>query len=168
MATGGGRWAELLAGRSLDLGGGVCLAPTCEFAIDSRSDALDLALRESVALCLNVAFRGIGNERDDAPLSLRSASMAELEGVLEREGSISVGDGRLSGSVVLWRVGAAGERERTGVGDGVIIDEEIISSGSTRAGIGRGRGASFGFSVRSPWRRKRKSNPNSSSSYNAN
>ena len=94
--------------------------------------------------------------------------MVEFVGVLERERSTSVGDDRLSESVVLWRVGVAGERERIGVGDGVIVGGEIISSGSTRARVGRGRGASFGFSARSSWRRKRKSSPNSSSSYNVN
>lgn len=57
----------------------------------------------------------------------------ELLGVLERESSVSVGVGRLSESVVLWRVGATGERERTGVGDGVIVDGENVSSGSMRA-----------------------------------
>ena len=67
---------------------------------DSRSDALDFALRDSIALCLSVAFRGIGDEWDDIPLSLRSASIVELEGVLEREGSTSVDD-RFSESVVL-------------------------------------------------------------------
>jgi hypothetical protein len=90
--------------------------------------------------------------------------MVELEGVLEREGSASVGDDRLSESVVLWRVDTAGERERTGVGDGVIVGGEVISCGSVRVGIGRGRVTSFGFSERSSWRRKRKSSPNSSSS----
>src|SRR5579872_6371954 len=88
-ATGGGRCTALLGGRSLDLGGGVCLAITWEPAIeaaDSRSDAFDLALRDSTALCLGTAFRGIGDERD-IPLSLRSASIVELEGVLDREGS---------------------------------------------------------------------------------
>lgn len=171
MATGGGRWAELLGGRSLDLGGGVCLAATCEFAIDtadSRSDALDLALKDSIAFSLGVAFRGIGDEWDDIPLSLSSASMVELEGVLEREGSRSVDDEKFSESVVLWRVGVAGERDRTGVGDGVTVGGEIISSGSTRAGIGRDRVASLGFSARSSRRMKRKSSPNSSSSCNTN
>jgi hypothetical protein len=94
----------LLGGRSLDLGGGVCLATTCEFPIDmadSRSDALDFALRGSIALSLGIAFRGIGDERDDNPLSLSSASMVELEGVLDREGSTSVGDDKVSESVVL-------------------------------------------------------------------
>jgi hypothetical protein len=158
---------ELLGGLSLDLGGGVCLATACEFAIataDSRSDALDLALSKSRALCLGAAFRGIGDERDDIPLSLSNASIVELEGVLEREGSMSVDVDTFSESAVLWRVGAAGERERTGVEDGAIVGGEIINSGSIRAGIGRGRGVSFGFSVRSCWRRKRKSSPNSSSS----
>ena len=134
---------------------------------DSRNDALDLALRDSTALCLGVTFRGIGAGRDGTPLSLSRASIVELAGVLEREGSTSVGDDKLSESVVLWRVDAAGERERTGVGDGVIVGGENTSSGSTRVGAGRGRAASFGFSIRSSWRRKRKSSPNSSSSYNA-
>lgn len=53
--------------------------------------------------------------------------------MLERESSTSVGVGKLSESVVLWRVGATGERERTGVEDGVIVDGENISSGSMRA-----------------------------------
>ena len=166
MATGGGRWAEL-PGRSLDLGGGGCLATTCELVIDtadSRNDALDLALRDSTVLCLGVIFRGAGAGRDDTPLSLSRTSIVELAGVLEREGSTSVSDDRLSESVVFWRVGAAGEYERTGVGDGVIIGGENTGSGSMRVGTGRGRAASFGFSTRSPWRRKRKSSPNSSSS----
>lgn len=68
---------------------------------DSRSDVLDLALRDSIALWRGVAFRGIGDERDDTPLSLRSASMVELEGVLERERSASVDDDRFSESTVL-------------------------------------------------------------------
>ena len=167
IATGGGRWAEL-PGRSLDLGGGVCLA-TYEFVIDaadSRNDALDLALRDSTVLCLGTTFRGIGAGRDCTPLSLSRASIVELAGVLEREGSTSVGDDRLSESVVLWRIGTVGERERTGVGDGVILGGENTTSGSTCVGTGRGRVVSFGFSTRSSWRRKRKSSPNSSSSYN--
>lgn len=135
---------------------------------DSRNDPLDLALRDSTALYLGAAFRGIGDGSDDIPLSLRSASMVELEGVLEREGSASVEIDKLSESVVLWRIGAAGERERIGVGDGAIVGGEIINSGSARAGTGRGRAISFGFSARSSSRRKRKSRPNSSSSYNAN
>ena len=57
----------------------------------------------------------------------------ELLGVLERENSMSVGVDKLSESVVLWRVGATGERERTGVGDGVIVGGENIGSGSMRA-----------------------------------
>lgn len=102
-ATGGGRWAEL-PGRSLDLGGGACLATAYEFVIDtadSRNDALDLVLRDSTVLCLGVTFRGIGAGRDCAPLSLSRASIVELAGVLEREGSMSVGDEKLSESVVL-------------------------------------------------------------------
>jgi hypothetical protein len=158
----------LLGGLSLDLGGGVCLVATCEFAIDSCNDALDLTLRDPSALCLGVAFRGIGAGREEIPLSLSSASIDELAGVLERECSVSVGDDGLSESVVLWRTGAAGERERTGVGDGVIVGGEINRSGSARAGAGRGRAISFGFSTRSSWRRNRKSSPNSSRNYNAN
>ena len=103
IATGGGRWAEL-EGRSLDLGGGVCLATACEFAIDiadSLSDALDLALSDSTVLCLGAIFRGVGAGSNDIPLSLSSASIVELAGVLEREGSTSVGDDKLSESVVL-------------------------------------------------------------------
>jgi len=137
-ATGGGRWAEL-PGRSLDLGGGVCLATAYEFVIDiadSRNDALDLALRDSTVLCLGVTFRGIGAGRDCTPLSLIRTSIVELAGVLEREGSTSVSDDKLSESVVLWRVGAAGERERTGVGDGVILCGENTTSGSTCVGAG--------------------------------
>jgi len=167
-ATGGGRWTELLCGRSLDRGGG---ATTCEFptdTADSRSDALDLVLRDSTALRLGVTFRGIGAGREGNPLSLSSASIVELAGVLERECSVSVGDDGFPESVVFWRAGTAGERERTGVGDGVNVDWEIKSSGSTRAGTGRGRTASFGFSPRSSWSRKRKSSPNSSSSCSAN
>lgn len=135
---------------------------------DSRNDPLDLALRDSTALCLSPAFRGIGDGSDDIPLSLRSASMVELEGVLEREGSASVEVDRLSESAVLWRIGAAGERERIGVGDGVIVGGEIITSRSARAGTGRGGRIPFGSSARSSPRRKRKSRPNSSNSYNAN
>lgn len=104
MATGGGRWVEALGGRSLDLGGGVCLATTCEFPIDkadSRNDVLDLVLRDPTALRFGVTFRGIGVGREDTPLSLSSASIVELAGVLERERSISVGDDRSSESVVL-------------------------------------------------------------------
>lgn len=156
----------MLVGLSLDLGGGVCLATTCEFAIgtaDSRSDVLDFALRDSIVFCLGMAFLGVGDETCGIPLSLRSASMVELVGVLEREDSTSVGDDRFSELGILRGVGVT-ERERTGVEDGVIVGEESISSGSTRAGIGRGRGAS----ARSSWRRKRKSSPNSSSSYNPN
>ena len=37
-ATGSGRWAELLPGRSLDLGGGVCL--TREFAVDTADSRI--------------------------------------------------------------------------------------------------------------------------------
>lgn len=158
----------MLCGRSLDRGGG---AITCEFPTepaDSRSDALDLVLRESTALRLGVTFRGIGAERECNPLSLSSASIVELAGVLERECSVSVADGGFPESVVLWRVGTVGERERTGVGDGVIVGWEIKNSGSTRPGTGRGRAASFGFSSRSSWSRKRKSSPNSSSSCNTN
>ena len=166
-ATGGGRWAELLPGRSLDLGGGACLCKLVIDTTDSRSDALDLALSDSTALCLGTTVRGVGAGRDDIPLSLSRASIVKLAGVLEREGSTSVGVDKLSESIVFWRVGTAGERERTGVGDGVIGGENI-SSGSTRAGTGRERAASFGFSTRSSWRRKRKSRPNSSSSYDAN
>jgi len=44
-------------------------------------------------------------------------SIVEFAGVLEREGSTSVGDGGLSESVS-GVISAAGERERTGVGDG--------------------------------------------------
>lgn len=117
-------------------------------------------------LCLGVTLRGIGAGRDDIPLSLSSASIVELAGVLEREGSTSVGDDKLSESVVLWRVCMAGERERTGVGDGVIVGGENINSGSAPAGTWRGRVISFGVSTRSSWRRKRKSSPNSSSNYN--
>jgi hypothetical protein len=170
-ATGGGRWAALLPGRSLDLGGGACFATPYEFVIDiadSRNDALDLALRDSIVLCLGVTFRGIGAGRDDTPLSLSRASIVELAGVLEREGSTSVCDEKLSESVVFWRVGATGERERTGVGDGAIVGGENTCSESMRVGAGRGRAASLGFSTRSSWRRKRKSSPNSSNSYSAN
>jgi hypothetical protein len=74
-------------------GGRSLLATTCEFVIDiadSRNDALDLALRDSIVLCLGVTFRGIGAGRDDTPLSLSRASIVELAGVLEREGSTSV------------------------------------------------------------------------------
>ena len=167
-ATGGGRWTELLCGRSLDRGGG---ATTCGFPIDkadSRNDALDLALRDSTALRFGVTFRGIGAGREDIPLSLSSASIVELAGVLERESSVSVGDDRFTESIVLWRVCTAGERERTGVGDGVTVCGVSKSSESTRAGTGRGRAIPFGFSSRSSWSRKRKSSPNSSSSYNVN
>lgn len=142
MATGGGRLSELLGGRSLDRGGGVCLAIACEFAIataDSRNDALDLVFWDSITLRLGTAFRGVGDGRGDTPLSLRSALMVELVGVVERERSVSVGDDKFSESVVLWRVGVAGERARTGVEDGVTVGAEIVNSGSTCAGTGRGR-----------------------------
>jgi len=161
---------ELLEGRSLDRGG-ACLVTTCGFAIDaadSRNDALDLALRDSIVLCLDVVFRGIGTGGEGIPLSLSNASIVELAGVLEREGAMSAGEDKISESTVFWRVGAVGERERTGVGDGVIVGGENNSSGPTRAGAGRGRAVSLGFSTRSSWRRKRKSSPNSSSSYNTN
>jgi len=57
-------------------------------------------------------LRGIGAGREGIPLSLSNASIVEFAGVLEREGSTSVGDGRVGpnpSSGVLVRQESANE-----------------------------------------------------------
>ena len=151
----GGLWSAELPGLSLDRGGGGAGVPLpvdlpSPFGVWLRNDA-ELAVRGGGGIAAR--SRGDRPGEADTGVGMTSAGIA---------GAGDTGIGGMADEGVRERGARAGERERTGVEEGVWIGSGVRSVWARNAG---GRACTLGVSTRRLSRRKRKSMPYSSRSF---